>query len=253
MGDNEGACIPTIDPAATQLEPRNACRDVDLSCIAEGRRAEGDGFIALIESRLFLLDCIRRSLQSAFSLPIVTYATVSELEREFGNASAQVVILSLRQGSNEESAKACRVLSELLPSARIIALAHKTDADLARTVIGQGAKGYIPITTEFEIAVGVVRFVLAGGTYFPADCLLATDQLGFSASKTLPGLGILGSRELSVVRAIQKGKSNKVIAYELNMRESTVKVHVRNIMKKWKANNRMDVAIKAQTLLDTTT
>jgi DNA-binding NarL/FixJ family response regulator len=83
--------------------------------------------------------------------------------------------------------------------------------------------------------------------------LLATDQLGFSASKTLPGLGILGSRELSVVRAIQKGKSNKVIAYELNTRESTVKLHVRNIMKKWKAKNRTDVAIKAQTLLDTTT
>ena len=35
---------------------------------------------------------------------------------------------------------------------------------------------------------------------------------------------------MAVIRAdiFQQGKSNKVIAYELNMCESTVKVHVRN-------------------------
>jgi len=43
-----------------------------------------------------------------------------------------------------------------------------------------------------------------------------------------------------------KGKSNKIIAYELNMCESTVKVHVPNIMKKWKAKNRTEIAMIAQ-------
>jgi len=47
------------------------------------------------------------------------------------------------------------------------------------------------------------------------------------------------------VRAIQQGKSNKVIAYELNMCLSTVKVHVRNVMRKMGAKNRTDVAMKA--------
>jgi DNA-binding NarL/FixJ family response regulator len=44
------------------------------------------------------------------------------------------------------------------------------------------------------------------------------------------------------VEALRRGKANKIIAYELNMRESTVKVHVRNIMKKLKAKNRTEVA-----------
>ena len=60
-----------------------------------------------------------------------------------------------------------------------------------------------------------------------------------------PTSGLVTARELAVIRAIQKGKSNKVIAYELNMCESTVKVHVRNIMKKLKAKNRTEVAINA--------
>ncbi len=38
------------------------------------------------------------------------------------------------------------------------------------------------------------------------------------------------------------GKANKIIAYELKMRESTVKVHLRSIMRKLKATNRTEVA-----------
>ena len=61
--------------------------------------------------------------------------------------------------------------------------------------------------------------------------------------------GGVTARELAVVRAIQHGKSNKVIAYELGMCESTVKVHVRRVMKKLKAKNRTEVAIKSSELL----
>jgi len=65
----------------------------------------------------------------------------------------------------------------------------------------------------------------------------------------LPASGVVTPRELEVVRAIQRGSSNKVIAYELGMCESTVKVHVRRVMKKLKAKNRTEVAIKSSELL----
>jgi DNA-binding NarL/FixJ family response regulator len=51
-----------------------------------------------------------------------------------------------------------------------------------------------------------------------------------------------------VLRALREGKANKIIAYELNMRESTVKVHVRNIMKRLNARNRTEVAFKTRDL-----
>ena len=43
---------------------------------------------------------------------------------------------------------------------------------------------------------------------------------------------------------MRRGKANKVIAIELGMRESTVKVHVRNIMKKLNAKNRTELSYK---------
>ena len=52
-------------------------------------------------------------------------------------------------------------------------------------------------------------------------------------------------RQMAVLRHVKLGKANKTIARELDMSESTVKIHLRNIMKKMKAANRTEVACRA--------
>jgi DNA-binding NarL/FixJ family response regulator len=211
-----------------------------------GNSADVGGFIALIESRAFLAECFRRSVQSAFRLPILTYSTVAEFEHRHHDVSPGIVILSLIEGNHESSVNVLKILAELVPKIPVVVLAYKNDSELARTAVYNGAKGFIPVTMGFEIAVQAVRFVLAGGTYVPTDFMLATSWPG--AAQAPPKPGAITSRELAVVRAIQLGKPNKVIAYELNMCESTVKVHVRNIMRKLNAKNRTDLAVKSQML-----
>jgi DNA-binding NarL/FixJ family response regulator len=56
------------------------------------------------------------------------------------------------------------------------------------------------------------------------------------------------SRQIQVAKAIWEGKPNKIIAYELNMCESTVKIHARDIMRKLKATNRTEAAYKVSNL-----
>ena len=223
----------------------------------DGRRASGSGgaklggFIAVIESRTFIRECIRRSVQSAFAQPVLTYSTAVELEQQHLLTSAQLIIFSWGDGNTEASTNALKVLSKLAPKIPVIVLGYNNDAELARSAICHGAKAYIPATMGFETAIAAVRFVLAGGTYAPMDCLLSRDPPGVMLSQPR-GPDHLTGRELAVTRAIQKGKSNKVIAYDLNMCESTVKVHVRNVMRKLEAKNRTDVAIKAQASLTAT-
>jgi DNA-binding NarL/FixJ family response regulator len=227
----DGACAITL---VEEIQPQRA-----------DEAASGEPFIAVIGSSTFLRECIRRSMQSAFSLPILTCSTLSELGLK--SAWAAIVIVSWMEAS-EASSNTLNVLSELVPNVPLVVLAQKNDVDLARTAIRHGAKGYIPCTLGFDIAVEAVRFVLAGGTYVPMDCLLATAP-GIVASPASQPPGGVTPREGAVIRALQQGKSNKIIAYELNMCESTVKVHVRNLMKKIKAKNRTDLAIKTQTAL----
>jgi DNA-binding NarL/FixJ family response regulator len=208
-------------------------------------RAKADAVVAVVESSPFLRECIRRSMQSALSVPVVTYSTLSELGAEHHDTSTQLVVLSLMDAGSEACANALKDLSEFGSGRPIIVLASTNDAKLAHAVIRWGAKGYIPVTMGFEIAIEVVRFVLAGGIYVPPDHLLAPDRVSLQAPTTLSRPNLLTSRELAVVRAIQEGKSNKIIAHELNMCLSTVKVHVRNVMEKMNAKNRTDVAMKA--------
>ena len=144
---------------ARSIEPGRASEE------SEGVRAKVGGFIAVVGGRPFLRECIR-SMQSAFSLPLVAYPSVSNIGRQIDHASAELVILSLTEGSNEASS-ALKALTQLLPRVPVLVLASADDKDLARTALRHGAKGYVPLSMGFEIAIAAVRFVLAGRRWRP--------------------------------------------------------------------------------------
>jgi len=233
----------------SSLEQSGLAEETEPHSAFVAAAAEVDDFIAVIEARTFLQECIRRSARLALPLPILTYSTVFELEQQRSPASPAIVILSLTEAGSEAVMNTLTKLTELFPGTPVILLADKPDPELALAAIRHGARGYIPFTMAFDIAVKAMRFVLAGGTYMPTDCFLAGGWSDAATAQRSPSPQAVTSRELAVVRAIQESKSNKVIAYHLNMCESTVKAHLRNIMK---AKNRTDVAIKARTLLSLT-
>jgi DNA-binding NarL/FixJ family response regulator len=244
--------VDKIRPETSPFAPERESLGVGVHRTYRTGEEKLERHIAFVEARTFLRECMQRGMQAAFSLPVVTYSTFSELERNFNNSVA-LVLLSLTDARQVDCIAPLKTLSVLDPSVPIVVLANANDMDLARTAINFGAKGYIPFTTNFEIVVEAVRFILAGGTYIPMDYLLASGSANASATHASPLSNVLTDREISVVQAIQQGKSNKVIAYQLCICEGTVKVHLRNIMKKLKARNRTDVAIKAQSLLSVET
>jgi DNA-binding NarL/FixJ family response regulator len=56
---------------------------------------------------------------------------------------------------------------------------------------------------------------------------------------------LLSNRQETVLRLISKGLSNKAIARELGLAESTVKVHINNLFKALKVNNRVEAVARA--------
>jgi len=95
----------------------------------------------------------------------------------------------------------------------------------------------------------VIELTLAGGIFVPARSVMAVRQILESSRETArPLAGIFTLRQAEVVEALRRGKANKIIAMTQPAR-STVKVHIRNIMKKLKATNRTEVAFKIRDLL----
>ena len=221
----------------------------DTQGAAEQSSAEVDGLFAVIDSRKFLRECIRRSVQSTFARRVETYSSILEFENRPPSTSICLIIMSLSEGSIQAAADALKALSGLAPKVPVVVLSYESDQELARAVMGRGAKGYIPVTMGFEIVIEAVRFVLAGGTYVPIDFFLTPNSPEVALQRRWSPSGAVTVRELAVVRAIQQGKPNKIIASELHMSENTVKVHVRHIMKKLAAKNRTEVAIKSAALM----
>ena len=120
MGDKMVTWLPTIEARADRqvLQPGRLPQESE-----EDGSAKANGFIAVIEGRIFLGDCIRRSMQSAFSLPILTCSTLSELELGLKAASAAIVIVSWMESSNKGNTNVLNALSELVPNVPVAVLA----------------------------------------------------------------------------------------------------------------------------------
>jgi len=204
-------------------------------------------YIALVESRTFIRECILRSLQPALPFQVRAFSNADELQDNLKQIP-KLILISDFDNSGGTSESAIKILCKNFAEIPLVVLAYISNASTAVAAISCGAKGYIPVTSNFQITIEAVRFVLAGGTYVPLDFLGVRSFVSDDLPHPTPASHIT-PRELAVVRAIQLGRSNKVIAYELGMSEGTVKVHVRRIMKKLNAKNRTEVAIKSGKLL----
>jgi DNA-binding NarL/FixJ family response regulator len=132
----------------------------------------------------------------------------------------------------------------------MIVLADAEELGQIVEALEQGVRGYIPTSVSLAVAIEAMRLVRAGGVYAPVSCLVPANRNSECRSAVKQPGDIFTARQAAVVKALRKGKANKIIAYELNMRESTVKVHVRNIMKKLSAKNRTEVAYITRGLMD---
>jgi DNA-binding NarL/FixJ family response regulator len=196
--------------------------------------------VSVIEERSFLRECIRRGVQLGFPIRVLAYSDIQEFQLDKGRGRPSLIILSCLDLAKERCANALDELLRIEPRTPVVVLGPSLE--FLNVATSHGAKGYIPATMEFKVVVEAVRVVLAGGTYMPMDCLpnpVSREQAGNLSTP-------LTARELLVVRAIQLGKSNKAIASNLNITESTVKVHVRHIMTKLQAKNRTKIAIMSE-------
>jgi DNA-binding NarL/FixJ family response regulator len=140
-----------------------------------------------------------------------------------------------------------------LPEASTAVLADRNDVAEVNRALTHGVRGYIPTSVEWEVAVAALGLISAGGIFVPADAFRSTnakldDQPEGERQRRSDGRD-LTPRELSVIDLLREGKPNKLIARQLDMQENTVKVHVRNILKKLNAANRTHAVFVANRLL----
>jgi DNA-binding NarL/FixJ family response regulator len=163
-----------------------------------------------------------------------------------------------------ERIKALRALASDVP---LMILSNSETREKVISTLNVGARGLLYVGANAELALQAVSFMLNGGSYLPSagmrpeqtypsqrhpatDCIPIPSCVmggGNGAAKDLededPKNHSLTARQGAVVELLLRGDSNKAIGRLLGMREGTVKVHVRHIMRKLGVTNRTQVAV----------
>jgi two-component system, NarL family, nitrate/nitrite response regulator NarL len=113
-----------------------------------------------------------------------------------------------------------------------------------------GARGYLIKNIETDYLLRAIRRAAAGETVVAEALtgkLVAQLHGGAQAPPPPPPseLDKLTPREKDILDCLARGESNKLIARKLDLAESTVKIHVQNVLKKLKLSSRVQAAVFA--------
>ncbi|WP_018181614.1 response regulator transcription factor [Kaistia granuli] len=213
--------------------------------------------IALIDRRVLDRECLARGLMaSRGDLEILTFGSVDEWGRaadHHSQVSAILLSIGSQRADDVDVEVALDRLARDFPGIPAILLADSESAAHVLLALERGARGYIPTSVGLHIAIEIVNLARAGGLFVPASCLTSSRDEILASEYPEPAYDpladLLTPRQAAVAEAIRKGKANKIIAYELDLRESTIKVHIRSIMRKLGAHNRTEVAFKLNNLI----
>ena len=122
--------------------------------------------------------------------------------------------------------EALKQIAESFENASVVIVSAEDDPELVRSVIEAGAVGFIPKTLDQAVIVNALRLVLAQGIYLPPSVVRQGVQCELAVEPSRAEVPVLSERQQAVLRKLLRGKSNKVIARELNIAEGTVKAHL---------------------------
>ena len=145
-------------------------------------------------------------------------------------------------------------LRNLFPTLPAVIVSAEEEKRVILQTITYGAVGFITKSTPRKQMIQALEQVLAGSIYLPADIIRAGSGAVAGDDSAAPQrqpadlndvLATLTRKQLQVFARMSRGESNKVIAYQLNIAESTVKAHVSAILRKLGATNRVQAILSA--------
>jgi DNA-binding NarL/FixJ family response regulator len=186
--------------------------------------------ILTVDDHPLMRDGIAAVLDGREDIALVGQASNGrEAIESFRRLRPDVTLMDLRM-PDMSGIEAIHAIRAEYPHARIIVLTtYKGDAQAA-AALKAGAAGYLLKNLVGKELLETIRAVHAGKRRVPPE--IATEIAEHVADDQL------SVRELDVLRRVAAGKSNKLIAAELDISEGTVKTHMKSILPKLDASDR---------------
>ena len=127
-------------------------------------------------------------------------------------------------------------------TAQIIILTVSDASSDVFALIDAGADGYLLTDSDPEVLLEAIRAGAKGSKVFSESVNQYLREREMFGAEEDP-FSVLTERELDVLHELAQGLSNKQIASVLNISEQTVKVHIRNLLRKLNVRSRVAATI----------
>jgi DNA-binding NarL/FixJ family response regulator len=186
--------------------------------------------ILTVDDHQLLREGIAAVLESQEDMTLVAQASNGrEAVDSFRRLRPDVTLMDLRM-PDMSGIEAITAIRAEFPDARIIVLTTYAGDAQAAAALKAGAAGYMLKNLVRKELIETIRAVHSGKRRIPPE--IATEIAEHVADDALTG------REIEVLRRVAAGKSNKLIAAELDISEGTVKTHMKSILPKLDASDR---------------
>jgi DNA-binding NarL/FixJ family response regulator len=136
------------------------------------------------------------------------------------------------------------------PTIPVVIVSAEQDKQVVLQAITYGACGFITKSSPRAQMTDAIEQILNGNVYLPSDIIRsqkASTRRTQHNEQSIPPelLQALTRKQLLVLERMTKGESNKQIAYNLDIAETTVKAHVSAILRKLNVHNRVQAILSA--------
>lgn len=182
-----------------------------------------------------LASLVERDSQDAHVLQASTYQEALALL--IGEGEVDLVLLDVYMPGMQDM-KSVSEMVQRFPDIPIVLMSGQVTQKIVDRGFELGARGFVPKTMNGRALISVLNLVCSGTKYVPEMMLSKEEAMAAEVD--------LSPRETQVLEQLSKGLSNKVIARELGIEQSTVKLHLRSLFKKLGVTNRTEAVIKAK-------
>ncbi|MFT3662986.1 MAG: response regulator transcription factor [Gordonia sp. (in: high G+C Gram-positive bacteria)] len=199
----------------------------------------------LVDDHALLREGLRAVLEREPEVAVVGEAgTVDTALAEVAHTRPDVVVVDLKltAGTDYEGMRLIGELKRADSSISVLVLTTFLDDDLVVRAVRAGASGYVVKDVDTTELVRAIRALAAGGSAFDprsSNIVMRTMSGERNVSDELT------DREREVLRLLADGMSNGGISKKLFISESTVKFHIRNIIRKLRVSKRTDAVYVA--------
>ena len=164
------------------------------------------------------------------------------------NPQLELLFLDLHMPGND-GFTTLMMLQNHYPDLIVVMVSSDDDPELIYQAIDFGAAGFIPKSADLNTIQQAIDVVLEGETWLPADLPPRVNKDEQTPQQKLAKqLSELTPQQYKVLSMIADGQLNKQIAYDLDIKETTVKKHVSAILLKLGVNNRTLAGLAFQQL-----